>query len=106
MLKNSEKAKKKRDKAKTAFNRVFKAISEASLKGTSCPNEPLEKNSAIKAYQVLMDCNTTAYDLCNEAVLSTEDIDLANTCKNHMSDSINDFEVNLFHYQVYICVLK
>ena len=96
MLKNSGKAAKKRDKAKTAFTRVFKAISGASLNGTACPNEPSEKPNATQAFNVLKDCNTTAFSICNEAVLPDKDETLAETCKKAMSEAVNAFEVYSF----------
>ena len=93
MLQKSKKAESKRDKAKTEFNRASKAISGATLDGTSCPGAPSEKSNSIQAYKMLQECKTTAFSICGEAVLPTSDKSLAETCKEAMETAVKAFEV-------------
>jgi len=92
MLKKSTKSEKFKNESLTNFTRVFQAISGASYDGTACPNEPSEQPAANTAYQTLKECNVTAVNMCNLAVLNDTFRAKAEECLTQLKAFTNAYE--------------
>ena len=94
MLGKSSKAASKANKSTTTFQRLLKAIKNVSAVNTSCPGCPASRKLGLR-YEVLEECNVTAFGICSEAVLSNSNVSNAENCLTKFKSFIKDYDVSI-----------